>query len=213
MDAAIILAGGEPVDHGLIGDLPSPAFVIAADNGLALAEPLGLTADLVVGDMDSVDPVLLAAAQAGGSAIERHQPNKDASDLELAMEAALQRGASHLVVVGGAGGRIDHLLTNAALLGSERFSSARVTWLVNEARVTVIRRRATLSGNPGDLVTLLALGTGAKGITTTGLAWPLDDQPLAAGSSRGLSNQMTEPTATVEVSHGTLIAIQPRADA
>jgi len=210
VDAAIILAGGEPVDLAIIGNLPSPALVIAADSGLALAEPLGLTVDLVVGDMDSVDPELLANAQAAGVPVERHDPNKDASDLELAMDAALQRGATQMVVVGGAGGRIDHLLANAALLGNDRFAAAQVTWLTDQALATVVRRQAVLSGSPGDVVTLLALGGPARGITSSGLVWPLDGETLEPGSTRGLSNEMTGPNATVEVGEGALLAIQPR---
>src|SRR5450432_2459847 len=105
---AIVLAGGDALPTGVAGHVPAAALVIAADSGLSHAQELGLSVDLVVGDLDSVDDAELAAAVAAGAEIERHPPEKDATDLELALDAACTRRATHITIVGGHGGRLDH---------------------------------------------------------------------------------------------------------
>ena len=92
--------------------------VIAADSGLDHAHAPRRRGRLVVGDLDSVDPETLAAAELAGTTVERHPAAKDATDLELALLAARDRGAREIVVVGGHGGRLDHFLANALLLAT-----------------------------------------------------------------------------------------------
>lgn len=210
MDAAIILAGGDPVDRELADQLPADAFVIAADSGLALADTLGLMVHVVVGDMDSVDPSSLADAEAAGTELERHQPDKDATDLELALRSALRRGARRVFVVGGTGGRLDHLLANAALLGADWLAEAKVVWLANGIRAEVVHDETELDAAPGELVTLLAVGGDAVGVSTRGLRWQLDSELLEARSTRGVSNEFVVDSATVRVESGVVLAVQLR---
>ena len=110
--------------------------VIAADSGLGLAAALGVCADLVVGDMDSVDPAALAAAEHAGAQVQRHPVAKDATDLELALDAALALGPADVTVVGGHGGRLDHFLGNALLLAAERYAPLTIQARMGGATVT-----------------------------------------------------------------------------
>ena len=91
---AVVFAGGDPLPEEVRRLLPRDALVVAADSGLDLARRLGVPVDLVVGDFDSVDPAGLAAAAAAGSVLERHPVDKDATDLELALDAVLRRQRS-----------------------------------------------------------------------------------------------------------------------
>jgi thiamine pyrophosphokinase len=111
--------------------------------------------------------------------------------------------------VGGAGGRLDHLLANFALLASEAFASLRIVAYTGDARVTVVRDAAELPGKPGSLLTLLALGGPARGVDITGVRYPLDGAQLDPGSTLGVSNELVEPTATVRVGTGVVLAVQP----
>jgi thiamine pyrophosphokinase len=205
----LVFSGGDPPDPRVADQLPAEAIVIAADSGVEHALALGRKVDLVIGDLDSADPFTVDAAVADGSAIERHPVDKDRTDLELALEAAQTRGARTVVVIGGYGGRLDHFLANALLLASMRFADLRITALVGDARITVVHDRAVLDGKPGDLLSLLAVGGPARGVHTEGLRFALRGEELLPGSSRGVSNELTEPVAIVTLEHGTLLAVQP----
>lgn len=205
----LVLAGGDAVDARLRGLLPEAATVIAADSGLEQAARLGLTADFVVGDFDSVDPVALAAAERAGATIERHRAEKDHTDLELALLVAQRLGARRVVVVGGGGGRIDHALANLLLLGSPAYASLHLEAIGSGGRIVAIHDRVALAGAPGDLVTLLAVGQPARGVRTDGLLYPLRGETLEPGSTRGVSNVFVATSATVELTSGVLLALLP----
>lgn len=210
--AAIVLAGGDPVEPHLSTLLSGDAIVIAADSGLHQAELLGLHVDVVVGDFDSADPAAIERARIAGAVIEQHPAEKDATDLELALDAARDRGAGRITVVGGAGGRLDHLLANVALLASTRFADLEIDARPGEAYVAVVhggRAPRSISGRAGSLVTLLPVGGDACGITTEGLQYPLHDATLRPGTSRGVSNVLIGNEASVVLDIGTLLAIQP----
>jgi thiamine pyrophosphokinase len=211
-NTVLVLAGGDPVDERLLGALPPAATVIAADSGLDQAARLGLAVDLVIGDFDSVDAAALAAAKDAGAAIEPYPVDKDYTDLELAVRAAGSRGAQRVVVVGGWGGRIDHALANLLLLGSVEYAPLHLEAIGPGGRLIAIHDRAELAGAPGDLVTLLAVGKPARGVRTAGLKYPLRGETLEPGSTRGVSNELTSATATVEIEHGTLLAVLPIAE-
>ena len=205
---AVIFAGGDPVPDSVEALLPRAALVVAADSGLDVARRLGVAVDLVVGDFDSADPASVAAAVAAGAHLERHPVAKDATDLELALEAVLRLGRSPVLVVGGAGwDRLDHLLANALLLTSPRYEPLRLRWLVKGAEVAPVHGHLDIEAAPGDLVTLLAVGGPAAGVTTAGLRWPLAGETLAPGSTRGVSNEMKGSSASISVAEGVLLAV------
>lgn len=213
-EMAIVVAGGAPVDPLVLNGLPRGARVIAADSGLGHARALGLHADVVVGDMDSVDPAALAEAEAAGAVVVRHPVAKNATDLELALSYAHDEGHRRTVVIGGAGGRISHLLGNAAVIASPALADMEVEWHVAAATVHVVRplAPATIDGAPGDLVSLLPVGGPAHGVGTTGLRWHLDAATLEPGSTRGISNEMTDVAAEVVVRDGVLLAVHERTE-
>ena len=205
----LLFTGGEPVDPGIELRLPAADLVIAADSGLAAAVAMGRRVDLVIGDLDSAAPEMVEAARAAGAAVEQHPVAKSETDLELGLVAALHRGATHVVVVGGYGGRLDHFLANALLLASPRFASTRIEAFVGAALITVVRDRAELSGSVGELVSLLAVGGPASGVRTEGLLYALHGEQLDAASTRGVSNVFAAPSAAVSLERGVLLAVQP----
>lgn len=209
----IVVAGGGPPAPGAARGLPADALVIAADSGVDHALALDLHVDLAVGDMDSVSPRGLAAAEAAGTKVERHPEAKDQTDLELALDLALAAGASRVVVLGDDGGRLDHLLAIALLLGDRRYSAASIEARLGPAHLAVLHggddATLTLHGRPGDVVTLLPLHGRAGGVTTEHLLYPLRDEDLPPATTRGVSNQLLTPTAHVHLRTGTLLALRP----
>lgn len=205
---AVVFAGGDvPLP---LNDLePSDTLVIAADSGVDHARSLGWPIHLIVGDLDSVSTSGIDDAVAAGARVDRHPPDKDATDLELALAAARDAGATEVLVVGGHGGRVDHFLANVLLLAHPAFSNMQVRARFGHALVTVVRHVAVLTGHPGELCSLLPVGGIAREVRTTGLRFPLHGEDLNPGSTRGVSNQFDEPRATVTVDTGVLVALQP----
>jgi thiamine pyrophosphokinase len=205
----LVFAGGEPVPERVAARLPADALVIAADSGLGHALALGRHVDLVVGDLDSVEPGVLDTAAHAGTQVERHPAEKEQTDLELALRAARARGATRVVVAGGYGGRLDHFLANALALAGPAADGAAVQWVTGAALLTVVRSESALRGAPGDLCSLLAVGGPARGVRTEGLRYPLRGEELLPGSTRGISNELIQPVARVSLETGTLLAVQP----
>jgi len=208
---ALVFAGGDRPLPSLAGLLPPDALVVAADSGIEHAEALGRDVDIAVGDFDSVGPEALERARRAGTRIERHPCDKDATDLELALEAALDARATRVTVVGGHGGRVDHFAANLLLLASPRFAQLDLDAWFGTAHVHVVHRDALLTGEPGELVSLLAVTGPATGVDSTGLRYPLEDATLLPGSTLGVSNELTTASAQVSVRSGVLLAIQPHA--
>jgi thiamine pyrophosphokinase len=205
----VVFTGGDPITADVAGALVPGAWVVAADSGIEQAQAHGWPVHVAVGDFDSVEPAALAAAEAAGARVQRHPVAKDATDLELALEAAAALGPDEIVVVGGAGGRLDHLMGGLLALASDAWAGIAVSALVGPARVYVVRDRLDLTGRPGDVLTLLAVGGPAEGITTAGLRYPLADETLHPASTRGVSNELAAERASVVLRGGVLLAILP----
>ncbi len=219
-ETIVVVAGGGPIDPVAIAAIPGGATVIAADSGVEYAEAAGLAVALLVGDLDSASPAAVARATASGAEVERFPPDKDQTDLDLALAAARGRRPERIVVVGPAGGRFDHVLGNVAVLAGAASEvvpdTAPGTMPIVEAwfgrahlQVATPGRAVEVSGDPESLVSLLALHGPVQGVRTTGLRWALHDEPLMPGSSRGLSNELTATNATVTVASGVLVVVQP----
>jgi thiamine pyrophosphokinase len=210
VDTVVVVTGGDALLPDPLPVLPPDATVLAADSGIELAQSLGLPIHLAIGDFDSVGADALARAEAEGALVERHPAAKDATDLELALDAARALGPRRIVVLGGHGGRLDHLLGNALLLAHDAYAAIEVVAQLGPARIAVVRSGLELTGSAGDVVTLLPVQGPAAGVVTAGLRYPLDHEDLHPGSTRGISNELVDPTARVTLRSGVLLVVQPR---
>jgi thiamine pyrophosphokinase len=205
----LVVTGGDPPHAGLV--LPPADLVVAADSGGDHAAALGLVVDVLVGDLDSVAPATVTAVEAAGGEVVRLSRDKDATDVELALDAAWGRGAERLVLVGGHGGRLDHALATMGALAAVAAPGRRVEAWMGPAHVAVTVDVAAVDGRPGELVSLVPLGGPVDGVTTTGLRWPLVDAHLPFGSTWGVSNEMVAGPARVTVTGGVLAVVRPHA--
>ena len=209
--AVIVVAGGDDVPPSIASDLPAGAPVIAADSGVDHALALGLAVDVAVGDFDSVSAAGLEQVAAAGARITRHPAAKDATDLELALDEAMALQPVEIVVVGGHGGRLDHLLANSLLLASARYAAARVTARWGAATVHVLHGGDVVDvhAEPGALLSLLPAHGPALGVRTDGLRYPLHREDLPAGTTRGVSNVVERTRARIRLEQGTLLVVLP----
>jgi thiamine pyrophosphokinase len=223
---ALIVADGDvpsraALDAGWPGWDRDVELIVAADGGWDKATTLGLRPGLLVGDADSLPEARFAEVAAQGVPIERSPAAKDESDAELALLAALRRGATHVTILGALGGRrFDHALANVGLLALPDAGSAEMELLDATTRVRLLRApagdeaavRCDLPGVAGDLISLLPLGEAAEGVTTAGLLYPLSNETLRVGPARGLSNVRLAAEASVSLRRGSLLVIETRID-
>jgi thiamine pyrophosphokinase len=197
-------------DAWLAGLAKSADVVIAADGGATRLSKAGRRPDLVVGDMDGVAEDAQRELERAGVTLERYPNEKDQTDGELALDAAVKRGADEIVVVGAFGGpRLDHMAGNLLLLAGEDFAAIDVALVTERATFRSLLGPGILEleGAPGDWVTLEPLSETARGVATDGLRYPLRHEELARGSTRGVSNELTASRGSVEVAEGLLLVV------
>ena len=207
---ALVVLDGDPLgSDAWLADLAKRAdVVIAADGGANRLATAGRRPDLVVGDMDTLPAETQRDLERAGVKLERHPTEKEQTDAELALDAAVKRGADEIVVAGAFGGpRLDHLVGNLLLLAHEDFAAIDVALVTERATFRSLLGPGILEleGAPGDWVTLEPLSEVARGVATDGLRYPLRHEELVRGSSRGVSNELTDRRGSVEVGDGLLL--------
>jgi thiamine pyrophosphokinase len=188
--------------------LADAAMLIAADSGAATALRLGYVPAYIVGDFDSLDTQLVEQARARGSSIISAAVEKDETDTELAVQLAIEQGATQITLLGALGGeRFDHAIANVLLLAGFDVVPIRIIdgpstcWLLRGPGSTAIH------GQIGDLLSLFPLAGDATGIRTRGLYYPLHGETLRFGKPRGVSNELTGEQAEVALESGLLLMI------
>lgn len=194
----LIVAGGVASAEEAWEAAKDADFIIAADGGFSLASQAGLRVDLLVGDMDSLD------SPPQNIPILKFPREKDATDLELALDYARATNPERIVVVGAFGARLDHTLANANLL--EKYDLP-VVLFHQGFRVYLVVDELEIPAALGDLVSLIPLSAEVRGIFTWGLRYPLHDGVLFRASTRGVSNEVVGLPCGVRVREGKLLLI------
>ena len=205
---ALLLVNGDFDDSSrLYCEQLQPDLIVAVDGGLQHCNTLGLQPDVLIGDMDSALEDDVRQLDTATTTIHRHKPEKDQTDLELALEYLDAEGINHVWMAGFSGGRTDQMLCNWLLLGQSRWSftidivdAAGCGYLVTADQG---RRIKVLSGAT---ISLLSLTSVVNGLTTSGLRYALTDAGLPLGSSLGISNVAESDEFSVEVTSGKLLA-------
>ncbi|MEO0493005.1 MAG: thiamine diphosphokinase [Actinomycetota bacterium] len=201
---ALIVAAASPEQLAEVGERPE--IVIAADSGLHAVLAIGWTPDRVVGDLDSARPAAVRHAVDAGAVVDRHPATKNETDLELALAAAVEAGATEIRVVVRGDGRLDHQLANLVALAKPDWNGVDIRADVGEHAVWVVRGERHLELEPGRHLALLPIGGPAR-VTSRGVAYPLDDEVLSPFDGRGIANQAIENTVSLSVSEGVVLAI------
>ena len=201
---ALVIAHGEPPSAGLFQRLLAESdLVVAADGGALLALEHGVVPDAVVGDLDTM-------ADHPGTPIPAERFHRaaelDTTDLQKAIAFAIERGATEVDVVAAGGGRADHALANLSVLTI--FRGVPVRLHDDQFVISLVDGEAALKGEPGTLISLVAIGA-CRGVTTTGMRWDLTNFTLEF-SPRGIHNELERRHATVSVREGDLLLFQGR---
>ncbi len=209
---AIIFANGDINDGSMVrcalAGADNETLIIAADGGGRVARFYGFDPQIVVGDMDSLTNDELQIFVDSGAEIVRFSPEKDETDLELALTLAAERGVGWIRVVGGIGGRIDQTMANIYLLGLDVLDPLDVSMVAGEQELWVLRCcEHDIIGTPGDTISLIPVGGPVEGVTTDGLYYPLKGETLHFGPARGISNKLVGRFGKISVTEGVLLVI------
>lgn len=206
---AVVFVNGQVTDYTAMASwLMAGDRLIAADGGALHCLAIGRTPDVVVGDLDSIPPAVLAALEADGVTIERYPVAKDQTDLELAIDRALADGADEVLILGALGGRLDHTIANLMILAQKRWQATiRLAEGSEIAQILHGGEVLEINGPIGSTVSAIPMSARVDGLTYTGLEYPLNDATLELGSTRGVSNTVVNAPATLTLAAGILLVI------
>ena len=206
----IVIVANAPVnaDARLLQIAASADYIIAADGGAQSLAAAGIVPHLLVGDLDSLSDDHVDWLIAQGVEVQRYAREKDETDLELALLAAVARNASHIDLFCVLGGRWDHTVATIAMLCLPMLIGRTVRIFADGQTLAIVRDHIVLDGPVTRTVSLIPLTPTVDGITTTGLAYPLECATLYFERSRGVSNVVTHMPASVLVKSGVLLVVQ-----
>lgn len=203
---AVIFANGKLDNPKTARTLLRPDdTIIAADGGAAHCRTLEITPDLIIGDLDSLSEEDQTHWASQGVQFIRHDRRKDETDLELALLYAQEQEREEALVLGGLGGRWDQTFANLLLPAYRSLKALPVTFWHDDLWIYLVRDERFIHGHAGQTVSLIPIGGDVHGVTTTGLEYPLKEESLSFGATRGVSNVLVGETASVQVSSGMLL--------
>ncbi len=188
--------------------LKTADLIVAADSGAGHLKKTGYLPHVIVGDLDSIDPDTLTFFQKSKVLIQSYPSRKNRTDMELCLDYAQDRGATHITMLAATGTRLDHTLANILLLAPLADAGIHVRIMDAHNEICLVKDRLELSGNPGDLVSLIPLTPTVTGVTLTGLSYPLKDHTLKMGATLGISNFFSGSVAQISIRSGTLLVIR-----
>ena len=208
---ALVITGGS-----ILRDMPALGsfdVIIAADSGVDSAFAIGLVPDVAIGDLDSISPEGLDRLRSSDVPVLRSPVDKDVTDTELALAHLRDVGATRAVLLSPGGGRLDHAHGVFSALASPLLADVALEAVIGVAHVTVLHGSDSrvVPRRGSHLTALHAMNGIARGVRTSGLRWNLLDEELAPWVSRGVSNEMTGSEATIALTDGALLVVQPAA--
>ena len=201
MTGVVITGGDAPILDFIIDELENADFIIAADSGLDTLASYGFQPDLVMGDMDSVSEQSLC--EIAEDKIIEYPADKDYTDTELALDYLLKNGYSKRVLIGGGGGRLDHIIALYSLFSKEYTPHL---WITEKEKIFLVVDKFSIKLKKNTLISFFPVGNTVCRMTSTGLKWKLDSLRWKIGDS-GISNLALKETIMVNMICGKLIMI------
>lgn len=192
-------------------------LVIAADKGLLYAKEAGIKVDKILGDFDSLPAGILDEYEQQGIEIRSYLPEKDYTDTHLALMWAIEEGADKVTIYGGLGSRFDHSFANIGLLSfllehgveGEIIDPTNTIFMMDQEHTGTLTIKKS-NNKEKEFISLIPYTEKVTGITLTGFKYPLKNETLTLGISRGISNELLEEEGKIKISQGILMVIRSR---
>ncbi len=203
---AFIFGGGEILCK-YIEERPCDGdMVICADSGYKNAAEMGVKVDILLGDFDSLGEVPDVDCE-----ILRVPSEKNETDTQLAVAVALERGANEIIIVGSTSGRVDHTLSQLAIL-EQLYEKKVPCYIINgQNRVRFIRDSGTiLIRSQYRYFSVITLDKVAKKVSIDGAKYPLKNANIERGVQFAVSNEIVKNAALINVKKGSLYVIESK---
>lgn len=201
----IIFAGGEAPSADFIKSLvKKDDYIICLDSGLEYADMAGVTPSVILGDFDSVSEATLEKYRAKNITVNTFPADKDFTDMELGISEAVRAGVDELILIGALGGRIDHALGNIDNMLQALNAGIKTAIYDERQHIFLLNSGRSFHYKKGTVVSLIPFSGIVEGVSTQNLTYPLKNEALIKGYSRGVSNTFTEDTAVIDFKSGIL---------
>lgn len=207
----VIISGGEAPTYSLIKkELKEDTYLIAADSGANTLFKYDIFPNVIIGDLDSINKTALNYYKNRNISIIEYPPEKDYTDTEIAVNKAIELGASEIVLLGCTGSRIDHLFGNIGLLLKCLNLGVKAFLKDYNNTMFLIDKSIKLNGQNGMLFSLIPYGEDIVDLSISGAKYPLVDYHLEFGSPLGISNEFLDKQVEINFSNGKLLVVYSR---
>ena len=208
----LIVTGGNINKDFLIQIIKTIKFetIIAVDDGLKILNELNIKPNHIVGDFDTVNKKILDLYKKDTLIkIHRFNPIKDNTDTDIAIRLAVELESDEIIIVGGIGSRIDHVLGNIQVLKYALDNKVKCKIIDENNEIQLINKTTILNKNEINktYVSLIPLTEKVENINLKGFKYELENGELTIGSSLGISNEILKEQAIIEFDNGILVMI------
>lgn len=204
MKRALIIVNGKVNDYDFYKNyINDDDFIVCADGGIKHLNVIGIAPDIFVGDFDSCN----ICDVSGDVEIQSHNPMKNDTDTKLAIDIAFEKGYETIEILGGLGGRVDHLLANIFLLRYIHENGGCGKIIDEKNTIMLITDTVTFEKEENAYVSLIPITEKLEGVTNTGLKYPLNDFNMRFGTTRGISNEFSESAAEISIKKGQALVV------
>ena len=208
----LIVTGGNVKKEFLIDTIDKKKFdiIIAVDNGAKILNELNIKPNHIVGDFDTVNKEILDLYKKDTSIkIHRFNPIKDNTDTDIAIRLAVELHSDEIIIIGGIGTRIDHVLGNIQVLKYALDNKVKCKIIDESNEIQLINKTTILNKSENDkkYISLIPLTEKVENINLKGFKYELKNGELTMGSSLGISNEILKEQAIIEFDNGILVMI------
>lgn len=207
----LIIAAGRIVDYRLLKELVyNHDYIVCVDSGLDHLYNIKLKPDLVIGDLDSISKSGLNYIKENDIKLIKYPVKKNKTDTELATDYLIEKDIRTISLIGVTGSRLDHSLTNIALLRSLYEKGAQAKIVDDNNTIWYVKDRMSIKRREGYYLSLIPLDLKGVSVSLKGFLYPLSKTLINYGSSLGVSNVLVEPYGEVEIHQGEALLIESR---
>lgn len=204
--SVLIIGSGSNIDIDIFEfENSNIEYVICADGGLEKAENLKLIPDIIIGDLDSVNKLVLKKYLDMNIELIKYPAEKNNTDMELAIEYALEKGFKDIILIGATGSRLDHTFANILLIESYYKKGIKLKIIDNNNIIQLITNNMEIQNKRDYFVSIVPITEFIEGLTLKGFKYPLNNVIVNRGSTLCISNQIVSEKGIITLNKGTAL--------